>query len=140
MEEAVGGNLPRLSLVEQAFGWFHRLVAGCCLMFGLHYWIRLVGIYEGTSWRFDLMPPHWQVAAVVLAVLYPFAASGLWMVATWGPVIWLVCAGAETVMYLGFPELFGSRHGLMATHAMTLALFVAFHLALFLEYRRRRED
>lgn len=140
MEEAVGAQLPRVSLLEQAYGWFHRLVAACCLMFGLSYWVRLVGYYDGALWRFDLMPVPWQVAGVVLAVLFPFAASGLWMVATWGPVIWFICAAGETAMYLAFPEIFGSRPGLLAVHAGTLALFAAFRLAIFVEARRRRED
>jgi hypothetical protein len=140
MEEAVGAQLPRVSLLQQTYAWFFRLVACCCLMFGLHYWIRLVGIYEGTLWRFDLMPVHWQVASVVLAVLFPFAASGLWMLATWGPVIWFVCAAGETAMHIGFPEMFGTRPGLIATHAGTLALFLAFRLALYIDARRRLDD
>ena len=44
---------------------------------------------------------------MVLAVFFPFAAAGLWMLASWGPVIWFICAVTETVMYAGFPELFG---------------------------------
>ncbi len=140
MEEAVGGRLRHASLTEQAYGWFHRLVACSCLIFGLHYWVRLVGYYGGDLWRFDLMPVHWQVASVVLAVLFPFAASGLWMVAAWGPVIWLICAAGETAMHAGFPELFGERPGLIAVHAATLLLFVAFRVVLYLEARRRRED
>lgn len=140
MEEAVGAQLPRASMLEHAYGWFHRLVACCCLMFGLHYWIRLVGYFDAPLWRFDLMPVHWQVASVVLAVLFPFAASGLWMVATWGPVIWFICAAGETVMHVGFPDLFGTRPAIVAAHAVTLALFIAFRVALYLEDRKRMEE
>ena len=39
--------------------------------------MRLIGFYDGPLWRFDLMPVHWQIAAVTLSVFYPFAASGL---------------------------------------------------------------
>ena len=77
------------------FAWFQRVIAGYCLMFGVLYWIRLIGFYRGPLWRFDLMPVHWQVAAVVLAVFFPFAAVGLWMLASWGPVIWFICAVTE---------------------------------------------
>jgi hypothetical protein len=73
--------------VEVAFSWFQRIVAVYCLLFGVLYWVRLVGFYPGPLWRFDLMPIHWQVAAVTLAVLFPIAAAGLWMLASWGPVI-----------------------------------------------------
>ena len=97
------------------------MVAAYCLLFGVLYWIRLIGFYDGPLWRFDLMPVHWQVAAVVLAAFFPFAAIGLWMLASWGPVIWFICAATETVMYLGFPELFGQRSLIVASHACVIA-------------------
>jgi hypothetical protein len=130
----------RVSAVELACQWFYRAVAAFCLMFGLLYWVRLVGYYKGDLWRFDLMPPHWQVAAVVLAVLYPLAASGLWMLASWGPVIWLICAASEVVMFLGFPHLYGHRTGIAASHGVTAFLFLAFRAALFLENRSRSQE
>lgn len=139
-DETVGQAGPRGSLVELANALFHRLVACCCIMFGLYYWVRLVGYYSGDLWRFDLMPAHWQIASVGLAVLFPFAASGLWMVATWGPVIWFICAAAEAVMYLGLPEMYGARPGLIVVHAATLVVFAAFAVALQLEARRRRTE
>ena len=139
-EEAVGAATLRASTLEQASAWFYRLVAASCMLFGLSYWVRLVGYYGVDLWRFDLMPVHWQVASVVLAVLFPFAASGLWMVATWGPVIWFICAAAEAVMYLGLPELFGSRPGLIAVHAATLLVFLWFGVGLHLEARRRHAE
>ncbi len=139
-DETAGRPLARISLTEQAYAWFHRLLGAYCLLFGLTYWVRLVGYYEGPLWRFDLMPAPWQVASLVLAVLFPFAASGLWMVASWGPVIWFICAATEATMYLGFPDIFGHRTGVVVSHALTLAVFAAFRLALFVEARRRGDD
>ena len=83
------------SNVEVAFAWFQRLMALLCLFFGALYWVRLIGIYPGTLWRFDLMPVHWQVATATLAVFFPFAAAGLWMLASWGPVIWLMATSVS---------------------------------------------
>jgi hypothetical protein len=139
MDGAMGEQRLRISTTALAYQWFHRAVAVYCLLFGLAYWVRLIGFYQGALWRFDLMPPHWQVAAVVLAVLFPFAASGLWMLASWGPVIWFICAAAETVMYAGFPELYGERFPILFAHGLVLLLFLAFRAALFLEDRRRRD-
>jgi hypothetical protein len=113
------GRLPRQSLAETAFVWFQRVIAGYCLLFGVLYWIRLIGVYPGILWRFDLMPVYWQVAGVVLAVFFPFAAIGLWMLVSWGPVIWAICAATETVMYVVFPDLYGtarSSRSRMAVH------------------------
>lgn len=126
---------PQETLVFVAFVWFCRLMAAFCFYAGVTYWIRLIGYHEGPLNRFDLMPVHWQVAAATLAVLFPVAASGLWMVVSWGPVIWAAAALTETVMYLGFPELFGQKPLALAAHAATASLYVAFRIALYMESR-----
>lgn len=138
MIQSFHSALPRLSASDAMFETFLRAVAALCAGLGLLYWIRLLGIYEGLTWRFDLMPVHWQVAAVCLAVLYPFAASGLWMLASWGPVIWFVCALSETVMYAGFPELYGRRDLVLVVHALTAVIYAGFRLHRWA--RRRREE
>lgn len=92
----------RASTAEVTFVWFQRIIAIYCLLFGILYWVRLIGVYQGPLWRFDLMPLHWRVAASVLAVFFPFAGAGLWMLASWGPVIWFICAVTEVTMYAGF--------------------------------------
>ncbi len=118
------------STVELLFGWFQRIIAIYCLMFGILYWVRLVGFYDGTLWRFDLMPVHWQIVTATLAVFFPFAAAGLWMQASWGPVIWFICAITETVMYLGFPDLFGPHHAVVASHAFAACLYATFRIVI----------
>jgi hypothetical protein len=137
---AIGGETRGAGLqpstAEIAFQWFHRVVAGYCLLFGLLYWIRLVGVHDGADWRFDLMPVHWQIAAATLAVLFPFAASGLWMLASWGPVIWFICAMMELVMYVGFPELFGSRPSLVISHVLVAMLYVGFRVVIAIQKRK----
>ena len=124
------------SLAEVAFAWFHRLIAAYCLLFGVLYWVRLVGYYPGSLWRFDLMPVHWQVASLTLAVLFPFAAIGLWMLASWGPVVWFLCAVLEGVMYLGFPDMFGDRRMIVFSHIAVAALYICFRVVI----ARQRSD
>jgi hypothetical protein len=127
------------SAIETAFAWFLRLVAAYCLFFGVLYWVRLIGFYPGELWRFDLMPVHWQVAASVLAVFFPFAAAGLWMLASWGPVIWFICAATETVMYAGFPNLFGERWPILIAHGVVALIYILFRIAIHWRKRRRRQ-
>lgn len=129
------GRLSRRSLAERGFVWFQRLVAAYCLVFGALYWGRIIGYSDMAGWRFDLMPVHWQVASATLAVFFPFAALGLWMLASWGPVIWLICAGTELTMFLGFPALFGENRLTVVSHLATIALYAAFRLVLFLQKR-----
>ncbi|GAA2824880.1 hypothetical protein EDC40_10544 [Aminobacter aminovorans] len=124
------------SAIESAFALFLRVVAGYCLLFGILYWVRLIGLYDGPLWRFDLMPIHWQVAAVTLSVFFPFAAIGLWMLSSWGPVIWFICAVTEIAMYAGFPELFGSRPLIVASHIAVALIYAAFRIVLHLKRRR----
>jgi hypothetical protein len=121
--------------VEVIFAWFQRVISGYCLLFGILYWIRLIGFYPGPLWRFDLMPVHWQVAAVVLAVFFPFAAAGLWMLASWGPVIWFLCAATEIVMYAGFPDLFGRHYAVVASHVFAACLYATFRLVIYFQKR-----
>jgi hypothetical protein len=122
--------------LEMLFAWFQRIIALYCLMFGVLYWVRLVGYFDGPLWRFDLMPVQWQVVTVTLAVFFPFAAAGLWMLASWGPVIWFICAATETVMYVGFPEIFGKHYAIVASHLFAACLYAIFRLALAIQSRR----
>jgi len=137
MHEAFERSPLRATTLDTLYQWFHRIIAAYSLLFGILYWVRLIGIYDGADWRFDLMPLHWQVASVTLAVLFPFAASGLWMLASWGPVIWFICAAIEVVMYVGFPELYGARIEIVASHLMVALLYCVFRAVLFI--RKRKE-
>lgn len=126
----------RPTLVELTFEWFQRIVAVYCLLFGVFYWMLLIGYYEGSPWRFDLMPVHWQIASPMLAVLFPFAAIGLWTLASWGPVIWFICAATEAIMYAALPDLFGQRLPVVLCHLGVALLYVAFRLVLWLRNPR----
>lgn len=140
MSDASSGRLSiSPSLTETAFAWFQRIIAAYCLLFGILYWVRLIGFYQAPLWRFDLMPVHWQIATTLLAVFFPFAAAGLWMLASWGPVIWFICAITETVMYAGFPELFGTNRLTLFSHVAVALLYVAFRGALHLQKRQRAQ-
>lgn len=140
MSETLSGQVTLSpSPAEVLFAWFQRVVAAYCLLFGILYWVRLIGFYHAPLWRFDLMPVHWQVAATVLAVSFPLAAAGLWMLASWGPVVWFICAVTETVMYAGFPKLFGEHWQVVFSHAAVAVLYVAFRLVIHRQKRRAEQ-
>lgn len=126
----------RPSTVQVLFVYFQRVIAAYCLLFGVLYWVRLIGLYPGQLWRFDLMPVHWQIAAVVLAVFFPFAAAGLWMLASWAPVIWFICAATEVVMYAGFPDLFGRRLSIVFSHMAVATLYLVFRFVIHVQKRQ----
>lgn len=129
----------RATPLQLSWLWFHRAVAIFGLLCGLIYWARLIGVSDATHWRFDLMSVHWQVASVTLAVLFPFAASGLWMLASWGAVIWFLCAGIEIGMHAGFPAIFGARPALVTVHILIALIYCCFRLIFFLQKRQQAD-
>lgn len=136
--ETTGLPSIRPTIAEQAFAWFLRLVALYCLALGVLYWVRLIGVYDGPMWRFDLMPLHWQLAVAALASLFPFAASGLWMQASWGPVIWAACVVTETAMYMVYSDLYGRRLAIVVIHLTIALIYCAFRAVIWWQRRQAR--
>jgi hypothetical protein len=121
------------TLAETLQVWLSRIVAAYCLLFGVLYWIRLVGLHDGLTWRFDTMPVYWQAVSASLAVFFPFAAIGLWMLASWGGVVWAICAITETVMFVGFPELFGNRITAVWAHLLVAIIYMTLRLVIYFQ-------
>ncbi|WP_435658498.1 DUF6163 family protein [Brucella pituitosa] len=121
---------------EWSFVWFMRLIALAALASGVFYWIKLIGIQPGLLWRFDLMPWQWQTASVALALLMPVAATGLWMRAPWGAVLWFVAAIGEIAIYSVFARHFEYKPITAGFNAVCIVVYVIFRVVLFLEKRR----
>lgn len=130
-------KVPKLSLTETLFGLFLRFVALSCFWFGLNYWALLIGFSFGGGGRFDLLPVPWRAAATTLAVVYPVAALGLWLLVSWGPVLWVVAAGVEIVMFAVYPQIFGEKPLLLVLHGAVALTFVLFRAAVF--YQRAKQ-
>jgi hypothetical protein len=132
-------TLPKQTLTDILFVLFLRLVAIACLWFGLQYWSMLVGYSLGGQARFDLLNTPWKVATAGLAVVFPVAALGLWLTVSWGPVIWVLAAGGQILMYGLWPQVFGHNSLVMILHGCVAAVYAIFRIVLLLEMRRRRE-
>ncbi len=128
---------PRPSLTETLFVLFLRLAAVGSLWFALQYWAMLTGFSFDGQGRFDLLPPAWKAAYTALAVLFPVAAVGLWLLVSWGPVIWLVAAATEVAMHEVYPSIFGIDRMLVLLHIAIAVLFVLFRIALFVQRRKQ---
>ena len=97
----------------------------------------LTGLSFGGKGRFDLLPPAWKAASTALAVLFPVAAVGLWLLVSWGPVIWLLAAATEIAMHEVYPSIFGINRLLVFMHLAVAVVFVLFRIALFIQRRRQ---
>lgn len=128
---------PEASLNRALTAWLCRIAGLALFGMGLFYWVRLIGIFDGPLWRYDLMPVWWRFAAPTLAVLYPIAGIGLWMVTSWGTVIWVLLTLVEALMHFGFPHLFGAELLAVGLNAGGLALLAMLRLVAFIEARRK---
>jgi hypothetical protein len=112
-----GGRIVRLLIL-----WLRRAAGLGLFCLGVVYWIRLVGVFPGPNWRFDLMSPQWRAAACILAVLCPVAGVGLWLSASWGTVVWIIVAALELGMRFALPQVFGGPDAELAALLAGLAL------------------
>lgn len=126
-------------LAETIYTLFVRLMAAYCLVVGTYYWVRLIGIYPGLFWRFDLMPWPWQAACVGLAILMPVAATGLWLRAAWGPVLWIAGALAEILIYGYLDRIFESRPWVVAFNTIAILIFILLRCFIFWKKRQMRK-
>ncbi|HUG60356.1 MAG TPA: DUF6163 family protein, partial [Methylomirabilota bacterium] len=92
---------PRTALIV-----YVRLLALVFLVSGLRRWAIVLGPLAPDGDFFNLTP-EWMVAVGFFAVFELVAAVGLWLLASWGTVVWLIAAMTETVLHTVFHELFG---------------------------------
>ncbi|MCZ2158761.1 DUF6163 family protein [Bartonella sp. 220] len=106
----------KISKINLIYNCYLRFLALICLGLSIFYWVRLVGVFPGTLWCFDLMPWQWQFISATLAIVYPIALIGLWMFSFWGIVLWCIAAIIETLtMYYATSiyQSFAIFHGIL---------------------------
>jgi hypothetical protein len=82
---------------------FMRLLACVWLFKGLLWWGDLIGIGGGVS--FEKLRLGARAIAIGFAIIDLVAAVGLWMVSSWGGVIWLLSVTVESVLGVLTPRL-----------------------------------
>lgn len=112
----------RLRLRQQ---WVTRILAGALIVVGLFQWAVIVEAIELDSRTFSEMSGAWQWATINLAVAYPVASVGLWLLAPWGLVIWIYAAGFQIAMHSVFSATFGFALIPIAIQLGLLAAFLA---------------
>ncbi|WP_306118604.1 MULTISPECIES: DUF6163 family protein [unclassified Roseitalea] len=115
---------PQKGAFEQGWSAFLRVMAIVALGSALLYWAQLTGIYGEPDLRFDRLSPHGRVLFATLAVLMPAAALGLWLVARWGVVIWVMGLVAEIAAYGIWVEQFPPRPWVAGVNAIALLVLL----------------
>ena len=126
---ATAGLDPRTLLV-----FYVRAMAFVFLLSGLRRWGIILGPLAPGGDFLDL-PVQWQVATVFFGVFDLVAAVGLWLLASWGTVVWLITALTEVVLHGVFVDVFGFQPVLLAFHLVSVLIYAT--LTLFYERSRK---
>ena len=119
-------------LIGMSRATFLRLLALAFAVFALVVWGQLLGFdlgwtgLEGTS--FDALGQQQRVASVVLAVMLPLSATGLWSLAAWGQVVWGMTITVHVIALARGWEGSAYSDWLLAFHAVTLAVYIVLSL------------
>lgn len=130
----------RPSLAQALFVWFLRAMAVVAMVTGLSYWAQLVGLSNEQLPRFDLLPVHWQVPCVILAVLLPVASMGLWSLSSWGIVLWTVACVIQISIYGIWSDRYASRPEIVVALTGALAVLLGFIVILAVQRFRERSN
>ena len=84
-----------------------RVLSVVFLLSGLQNWARLIGLTPADG-DFLALPTSVVVATLFFAVADLVAAVGLWLLASWGTVVWMICALTETALHGAFTYALGS--------------------------------
>jgi hypothetical protein len=136
MTQRLGAPAAELRKGRRLLPLFLRAVALLFLAAGLARACLVLGITP-TGESFATLTSAWRAGAVALVCLDLFTGVGLWIGATWGPVMWTVAVLTETAMYTLLADHFGSHPLRVAMHVLLLSIYVGLAYA---EWRRGQQD
>ncbi|WP_075214563.1 DUF6163 family protein [Mongoliimonas terrestris] len=101
-----------------------RALSAIFILSGLQRWGVILGpLAPGGD--FLGLPGQVMVATVFFSVFDLVAAVGLWLLASWGTVVWLISALTEVVLHTVFRDTFGLDLTLVGFHAATVFIYAA---------------
>ncbi|KZL16756.1 hypothetical protein PsAD2_03373 [Pseudovibrio axinellae] len=112
-----------------------RLLAVLMLFAGLNYWSVILGASLIDGFLFENVGIQVQSTVVCFAILDLVTAIGLWLLSSWGTVMWLFRSLAQVVMYSVFPMVFGRSPGEVVFYISAIALYL---VLLYLAEREER--
>jgi hypothetical protein len=104
---------------------FVRLLAVVFLVSGLRAWSVILGPVDGAAAFFDL-PMEMRIVTAFFAVFDLVAAVGLWLLASWGAVVWLIAALTEVALHGFFPQTYGEAPFIIGFHLACVVLYALF--------------
>jgi hypothetical protein len=127
---AAGVNWSRINV------WFHRLLALGWMVQGLTYWATILDVDSTANRAFEARTLSFQAVTIYFAVVDILSAVGLWLLAPWGSVVWLIAAVSRLVLASVFPLTVPL--GMIAAAAVIGCLVIYGALALMLARSERQ--
>lgn len=121
---------------REVFVWYLRILSILLIGAGIIHWARIIGYSPWRGLMFVDMPIEWQVATVYFGVLDLVAAIGLWLTASWGPIIWLLRTLSQVVMHTVFADIFARRPYEISFYLLTILVYLALLVLMEREMRR----
>lgn len=112
---------PRWTL---ALVWFMRLLALLWIAKGLSFWSVIVGAQNPLP-PFEARSLGFQATVIYFAVVDLIAAVGLWLVATWGGVLWLLAVMSHLILATFFPGIVPVNGALAGVYVALMASYLA---------------
>lgn len=110
--------------------WFLRTLGLVFLFAGLFYWLPIIGLVDDPADAFLNLDRPDQVATVILAVLMPVAATGLWFGASWGVGLIAMSLIFRLVMGFGFPQHFALDWIVICGHIGIILIYIGLRLLI----------
>jgi hypothetical protein len=84
--------------------WFMRVLAILWIMKGLSAWAVILDVWS-PSGHFAARTMGYQATIIYFALIDLIAAVGLWMVSTWGGIMWLLAVMSHLILAAFFPRI-----------------------------------
>ena len=103
---------------------FLRLLALAYIVFAVFVWGQVIGADLPFVEPLLTLPGPQQATSVILAVMLPVTAMGLWSLQPWGQVVWGLTVTVHIVALLRGWEISAAVGWLLAFHLATLIVFL----------------
>lgn len=123
----------QLDMVERWFYFVLRAIGLVLIARALIIWFSLTGLLA-TEQPESSLQLGLVIAAAIASVI---AGVGLWLLAAWGAVLWLVLVAVDAVMFFVAPDLAFVRPVVVLLNAGLLALYLG--IALMVQRRAREQ-
>ncbi|WP_068315954.1 hypothetical protein [Polycladidibacter hongkongensis] len=115
---------------------YFRVLSAIMLGLGLYHWavlIQVVPLYDNTLLSMTMVQQALVIANSVLSLV---VAVGLWLLASWGGILWLVYACAHVLLVFAAPRIVPASTTEVLLYLFAIAVYL---ILMFLKGREARD-